>query len=119
MEAIRFQSKFCLVSPTQILHPAQLVVRHGRIAEVVEGSPHRPDVDLGETLLMPGLVNSHTHLEFSELQQPFPSGESFPAWISQVVRYRAEQQAQRFGRSTGQQAGIAGRNPTWIAGSLS
>lgn len=93
MEAIRFQCKFCIVSATQVLQPAQLVVRHGRIAEVVEGSPHRPDVDLGETLLMPGLVNPHTHLEFSELQQAFPAGENFPAWISQVVRYRAEQQA--------------------------
>lgn len=92
MENPRIQTKFCIVSPTQVFHPAQLVVRHGRLVEVVEGRPHTPDIDLGETVLMPGLVNAHTHLEFSGLQEPFPAGENFPAWISQVVRYRSEQQ---------------------------
>ena len=92
MEAIRVQAKFCLVTPDRIFHPAQLVIRHGRVAEVVGGQPHAADVDLGETLLIPGLINAHTHLEFSQLQQPFPAGENFPAWISRVVRYRAAQQ---------------------------
>lgn len=93
MEAIRVQAKFCLVTPDRILHPAQLVIRQGRVAEVVGGQPCAADVDLGETLLIPGLINAHTHLEFSQLRQPFPAGENFPAWISQVVRYRAAQQA--------------------------
>ncbi|MCA9183778.1 MAG: hypothetical protein KDA51_20090, partial [Planctomycetales bacterium] len=92
MGNLRIQTKFCIVSPELLLHPAQLVVRRGRVVEVVEGRPHTPDIDLGETVLMPGLVNAHTHLEFSQLQEPFPAGENFPAWISQVVRYRAEQQ---------------------------
>ena len=94
MDELRIQTKFCIVSPARLLHPAQLVVRHGRVVDVVQGRPYKPHVDLGETVLMPGLVNSHTHLEFSQLKQPFPAGENFPAWISQVVRYRAEQQAQ-------------------------
>ncbi|MEO8268265.1 MAG: amidohydrolase family protein [Aureliella sp.] len=98
MDALRIQTKFCIVSPEQVLHPAQLVIRHGRVVEVVEGRPHKPDVELGETVLMAGLVNPHTHLEFSDLQEPFPAGANFPAWISQVVRYRAEQQAQEVSR---------------------
>lgn len=93
MDALRIQTKFCIVSPTQVLHSAQLVVRHGRVVEVVQRSPHRSDIDLGETVLMPGLVNAHTHLEFSDLHEPLPPGANFPAWITQVVRYRAEQQA--------------------------
>ena len=94
MDELRIQTKFCIVSPTRLLHPAQLVARHGRVVDVVEGRPHKPDVDLGETVLMPGLVNPHTHLEFSQLPQPFPAGENFPDWISQVVCYRAAHQKQ-------------------------
>lgn len=93
MQAIRVQAKFCLVTRGRLLHPAQLVIRHGRVVEVVQGRPCAPDVDLGETLLIPGLVNTHTHLEFSQLEKPFPAGDNFPNWISQVVRYRAAQQA--------------------------
>lgn len=93
MEAIRVQAKFCLVTCGRLLQPAQLVIRHGRVIEVVQGQPCAADVDLGETLLIPGLINAHTHLEFSQLEKPFPVGENFPSWISQVVRYRAAQQA--------------------------
>ena len=37
---------------------------------------------------MPGLINAHTHLEFSDLAQPFPAGDSFPQWIASVIRHR-------------------------------
>lgn len=49
-------------------------------------------VDLGETALMPGLINAHTHLEFSNL--PGPIGDptaAFDQWIAEVVQYRRSQ----------------------------
>ncbi len=45
------------------------------------------------TLVIPGLVNAHTHLEFSDLKFPIGAkGIPFPDWISQVIRWRIEQQ---------------------------
>jgi cytosine/adenosine deaminase-related metal-dependent hydrolase len=42
--------------------------------------------------LLPGLVNAHTHLEFSLLDQPLGEpGMPFPKWIGQVVEYRRTQ----------------------------
>ena len=38
---------------------------------------------------MPGLVNAHTHLEFSDLEAPLgPAGLAFTDWIELVVRHR-------------------------------
>lgn len=38
--------------------------------------------------ILPGLINSHCHLEFSDLQTPIPVGSSFPQWIRNLLAYR-------------------------------
>ncbi len=49
------------------------------------------EVDLGEQLLLPGLVNAHTHLEFSQRPFPLPSEGTFASWIRNVVWWRGGQ----------------------------
>ena len=50
---------------------------------------HDPVIDLGDVAILPGLVNAHTHLEFSELASPFGQcGDAFANWIPQVVAHR-------------------------------
>ena len=45
--------------------------------------------DLGQAAIVPGLVNAHTHLEFSLLKRPLGvPGLSFPEWIQAVVASR-------------------------------
>ena len=59
--------------------------------------------DLGDVVLMPGLVNAHTHLEFSELTAPLgEQGMPLPEWIQLVISARK----QREDLSTGLQAGL-------------
>ncbi|QDU29677.1 Aminodeoxyfutalosine deaminase [Anatilimnocola aggregata] len=51
-------------------------------------------VDLGNVALLPGLINAHTHLEFSLFNRPFGQrGTSFATWLKQVVAWRREQPA--------------------------
>jgi cytosine/adenosine deaminase-related metal-dependent hydrolase len=46
-------------------------------------------VDLGSAAILPGLVNAHTHLEFSDLAAPLGRpGMRFPDWIRAVVANR-------------------------------
>jgi cytosine/adenosine deaminase-related metal-dependent hydrolase len=46
-------------------------------------------VDLGNVAILPGLVNAHTHLEFSNLAAPLGRpGMAFPDWIRAVVAHR-------------------------------
>ena len=43
----------------------------------------------GGVAVLPGLVNAHTHLEFSHLASPLGQpGMQFPSWIREVIRYR-------------------------------
>ncbi len=46
-------------------------------------------VDLGDVALIPGLVNAHTHLEYSQLTAPLGQpGLSFADWLAQVIARR-------------------------------
>jgi aminodeoxyfutalosine deaminase len=46
-------------------------------------------IDLGDVAIVPGFVNAHTHLEFSDLEQPLGQpGMSLPGWIREVIACR-------------------------------
>ncbi len=60
-----------------------------RIVAVGENLSGKPAVDLGDVAILPGLVNPHTHLEFSHLAAPLgQAGMPLPDWITEVVRWK-------------------------------
>jgi aminodeoxyfutalosine deaminase len=46
--------------------------------------------DLGDVALIPGLVNAHAHLEFSELCEPLQPARPFTAWLRALLAYRRQ-----------------------------
>ncbi len=45
--------------------------------------------DLGETILLPGLVNAHCHLDYTHMAGLFPPGRSFCDWIKLITTEKA------------------------------
>lgn len=60
----------------------------GRIVETGRGTPPSVARDLGDVVLMPGLVNAHTHLELSWLEGRVPPQDSMDAWIRMMMAIR-------------------------------
>jgi aminodeoxyfutalosine deaminase len=66
-----------------------VTIRYGRIVAVGTSAPGCPTHDLGNAAILPGLVNAHTHLEFSDLAAPLGRpGMPLPDWIRQVFAHR-------------------------------
>lgn len=49
-----------------------------------------PVVDHGPGVLMPALINAHTHLELGALKGMLPHAKGFEAWVRQLIKARAE-----------------------------
>ena len=74
------------------IRDAWLRTDRGRI---VAFGPTRPgdftapdEIDLGRVVVLPGLVNAHTHLELSWLRGRIAAGGSFPDWLRAVINLR-------------------------------
>jgi cytosine/adenosine deaminase-related metal-dependent hydrolase len=63
-------------------------IERGRIVGVGRRDPPGGAIDCGDVVLLPGLVNAHTHLEFSGLATPFDATGGLPGWIRRVVSWR-------------------------------
>ncbi len=83
------QARWILPIAAPPLEHACLTLSGGRIESVGPNTSGQPAEDLGNVVILPGLVNAHTHLEFSDLAQPWgQSGGGFADWIRTVVAGR-------------------------------
>ncbi len=62
-------------------------IEQGRISAL--HAAHVPkSTDLGNVAIIPGLINTHTHLEFSQLRAPLQPAHPFASWIRTLVAER-------------------------------
>lgn len=90
MPAIAYRARVVYPVVAPPVEDSVVVVDEGRIVEIGRRTPYGSrEVDLGDTLLMPGLVNAHAHLEFSLLKKPLGKpGIAMPDWIRLILSNR-------------------------------
>ncbi|MCL4178720.1 MAG: amidohydrolase family protein [Verrucomicrobia bacterium] len=72
------------------IEDAAVAIAHGRVLSVGKWSRVRRHtggrhLDLGETLVLPGLVNAHCHLDYTAMAGLIPPMRSFTDWIKSIT----------------------------------
>ena len=83
----RFSARVIVPGDGPPIEQGVLAVNDGIITDVFAG-PDTQATALGNVILLPGLVNAHTHLEFSTCTTPLPAENGMAAWIGDVVAAR-------------------------------
>ncbi len=64
------------------------IAKVGRWPEVNDGNTGKV-IDLGDSALLPGLINAHCHLDYTSLRRTIPPPASFPEWIEAINARKA------------------------------
>lgn len=89
-----YRARWVLPITSPPIENAAIAVREKRITKVGRFDALRANqsgevIDLGDVAVLPGLVNAHTHLEFSDLDAPVGApGIELADWIGEVIRHR-------------------------------
>ena len=86
-QVIRWQAEWVFPVAGPPIRDGVVEVTQGVITAVHgkrDSSAHR----LPGIAIIPGLVNAHTHLEFSSLTEPLQPASPFPDWLRAVIRWR-------------------------------
>ena len=89
MPATRYRADWLLPISSPPLRDGRVAVVDGRITEI-GSSPAVDEIDLGRAVVMPALVNAHTHLELSYLHGRIPPAPRFAQWVRQVMTTRQQ-----------------------------
>ncbi len=111
---MRYHARWVLPITQPPIENGTVVERDGKITYVGPrgGAPAGADYELGESILMPGLVNTHTHLELT-VMRGFLEDLDFSDWIDKLRQSRNEVlddsvllDSAKFGIIEGLEAGI-------------
>jgi cytosine/adenosine deaminase-related metal-dependent hydrolase len=65
-----------------------ITIRGEEIISVDSAGNRKADVDFGNAVILPGLVNAHTHLDLSGMRGEVPPGPDFVGWLRGVIDHR-------------------------------
>ena len=78
------------------------IVDVGKFSEVSKRQSNQEIVDLGEQVLLPGLINAHCHLDYTCLRGKILPQESFADWIRAINAEKAKLSPEDYVRSINQ-----------------
>ncbi len=90
-DAINLKARYVFPVIDEPIPDGVVTVSGSRIRAIGTRAAQGPVEDLGNVAIIPGLVNAHTHLEFSHLTQPLGNpGIDIVQWISRLMESRLD-----------------------------
>lgn len=103
MDSVIIHSKYLSDCAGAILTNAEVAIEEGRIVNVRHNAKNEIEqtsvIDLGHSILLPGLVNAHAHLELTKAQPHVGAHERFTDWIRELVGVTRQWNAETFNSS--------------------
>jgi aminodeoxyfutalosine deaminase len=89
---IRYRARWLVPIAEPPIKDGWVAIDRGRIVALGRPAPgcHQDERDLGDAVILPGVVNAHTHLELSYLRDQVPPAGDFVTWIRGVVAARRQ-----------------------------
>ena len=78
-----------------LLENGTVTIAGEHLAAIEATGTRQADIDLGNAAIIPGLVNTHTHLDLSGLRGKVPPSADFTDWLRGVIRHRRGQTRDR------------------------
>ena len=87
------RAKYVMLDSRTVIENGAVAIQGSKIVDVglyptVRSSGTSPTHDLGEAVLMPGLVNAHTHLDLTNSADSIQRVPKFTDWIFQIIGKR-------------------------------
>ncbi len=101
------------------LERGTVTVAGDRIAAIEPAGTSPADVDFGESAVIPGLVNAHTHLDLTGLRGQAPPSPDFTGWLRRVIAFRRGQSSEQGRDSVRAGLGECLRFGTTLVGDIS
>ena len=115
--ASRFALRARIVLPVSRppIHDGAVFISGHRITAVgpwreLQAQVAGPVTDLGEVILLPGLINAHCHLDYTGMGGAIPQQRTFVEWINWITSFKAEWEFSDFAASWLGGAGMLLRN---------
>jgi cytosine/adenosine deaminase-related metal-dependent hydrolase len=119
------RAKFVVAEADLVLNDAAVHVSDpGRISRIEpwHGPPPGMETEMfdwGDAVILPGLVNAHTHLELSDLEGKVPPFQSFTLWLQHVIDERRNWTREQHLASARRGADLAVKSGTTLVGDIS
>ena len=107
---VGYRAKWVCPVAQPIIENGIVICEDGKVRAVGDFNSHSCSTvfDLGEAGIVPGLVNAHTHLEFSNLSQPLGDpAAGFTNWILDVISHRKTSVGSAQEKASAIESGIA------------
>jgi aminodeoxyfutalosine deaminase len=73
-----------------LIENGEMVIDAGNIVEIRTTQSGNEDIDLSDCLVMPGFVNTHSHLSLTAINKNFFPSDSFVGWIRAVIALNSD-----------------------------